>query len=69
MLISGYSAGAQLAGMLATNGERSWLEDRSADAQLDFDAFIGLAGPYGFATAAPTDGSICAYLFGLAGEE
>ena len=57
MLATGYSAGGHLAGIVAYDAERAWLDDDcpSPDVDLTFDAFIGFSAPYDLRVHSPTD--------------
>ncbi len=69
MLATGYSAGAHIAGLLAVNPERDWLQDCPLqDGQASFDAFVGFAGPYDFGATQP-DGNVCQLLEPLIGPD
>ena len=54
MFISGNSAGAHIAAMLAYNTERNWLEECGIQNEaLTFKGFIGTSGPCDFGDASP----------------
>lgn len=69
MLVTGYSAGGHLAAMLAFNPEGRWLEGCPTQIdEVDFDGFIGFAGPYDFETLLPNN-EACSFLRSLIGPD